>query len=175
MFTIDPATARRLTMKDDKKFPRTAHIDDADIIDAIYRREMDGHSVTRGHSLAAALHDRIDEHPPSRATERELDRRMLKLSRERKLQLGEDGDYSLVEPLPGSLYTLRLRGEDPEEFYRLQGKDIYNADELAKLLGNLTGFRWEYILLTRLAHVQPGESATYGSIGPVKFIVTRRS
>lgn len=161
---------------DQGKFPHTWHIEDADIIDALWHRESDGAHITRAPALAAELANMnklYDEDAEKRPVHRELERRLLTLARAKKLVHG-NGDYSLVDPVEHAIYSLRIRGEKPDEFYTLHDASSHRALQMAELLANLTGFRADYILATRLALIPPGETHTYTvGVTPIKFIITR--
>jgi hypothetical protein len=163
---------------DREKFPRTWFVDDSDIIDAIYGREQDGFSVTRSQSLADRLNEtgKLDDANASDVkVRRELERRMLELVRQKKL-VHEGGDYALVEPDENALYSLRLTGEKPDVSYRLQGSEQHRAVQMAETIGNLTGYRPEYILFTVLGLMQPGTTTTLKhGISPIRFIIGRSS
>lgn len=180
MFTIDPAT-REAHMAEitEEKYPRTWFIEDSDIIEAIWRREDDGFSVTRSQSLADRLAEARkldDEEAGDAKLHRELERRMLELVREKKLA-HDNGDYSLIEPSEDARYTLVIGGEKgryPIDVAPFPATDA-GVWKLADVLSDLTGFRREFLVATRLAYIQPGKKASFRfGIGPIKFIVERK-
>lgn len=161
---------------DRQKFPSTWYVDDSDIIDAIFGREQDGFSVTRSQSLADRLNEtgKLDDANASDVkVHRELERRMLELVRQKKL-VHESADYALPEPDEMALYSLRLAGEDPDTSYSLRGSEQHRAVQMAETIGNLTGYRPEYILGTVLALMRPGTVTTFKvGISPIRFIIAR--
>jgi hypothetical protein len=162
-----------------EKFPRTWFIEDSDIIEAVWQREDDGFSVTRSQSLADRLAEagKLDNEEAGEAKlHRELERRMLELVREKKLA-HNDGDYFLIEPSEDARYTLVLGGEEGRYPIDVAPFPATDADiwKLAEVLSDLTGFKREFLVATKLAHIQPGKKASFRfGIGPIKFIVERK-
>lgn len=159
-------------MIDQTKFPITWHITDDEIVEAIWHREDDGNAATRGPSLAAALWDRLDDQPTE--VHRELEQRMLALAQAKRLT-HHQGDYALIEPVESARYVLKLRGEDENITYPIAVDGELGPFEMAELLSNLTGFRREFIVGTKLAAIQPHETITLKSgATPIRLIITRR-
>lgn len=162
---------------DQSKFPNTWHIDDDEIVEAIWHREDDGFSVTRSQSLADRLQEAGKLHRDEAgvpAVHRELERRMLALARAKRLQ-HQGGDYALVEPVESARYVLKLGGEKKDVTYSLYDQGDLGPFEMADLLSNLTGFRREFIVGTKLALITPGDTMTLKfGVSPIRFIITQR-
>jgi hypothetical protein len=181
MFTIDPAT-REAHMAEitQEKYPRTWFIEDSDIIEAIWRREDEGFAVTRSQSLANALAETsnlADTEAGDAKLHRELERRMLELVREKKLA-HDNGDYYLVEPPEDARYTLVIGGEKGRYPIDVAPFPATEASvwKLAEVLSDLTGFRREFLVATKLAFIQPGKKVSFKfGIGPIRFIVERKA